>query len=92
MNPYKKISPAVKIMISALTAARRTMSKAEKREFNKWFAFEQFKSAASVLNADELIELKGEIVKLTKQKEEYAYTVRTKPKKAVLYGYKKEWE
>ena len=69
MNFYKKTPFAMKRMFANLNAARKAMPPKERKEFNKWFVLEQFKAAARTMSADELVELKAEIVRLTKEKE-----------------------
>lgn len=87
MNFYKKTPFAMKRVFANLISTRNAMSAKERKEFDKWFALEQFKTAARTMSADELVELKAEIVRLTKEKEERAAAADRKPKtkKAVIF-------
>lgn len=87
MNFYKKTPFAMKRMFANLNAARKALPPKERKEFDKWFVLEQFKAAARTMSADELVELKAEIVRLTKEKEERAAATDRKPsiRKATIY-------
>ena len=85
MNFYKKTPFAMKRVFANLISTRKAMSAKERKEFDKWFALEQFKTAARTMSTDELVELKAEIVRLTKEKEERAASEqRPQTKKAVI--------
>lgn len=99
MNFYKKTPFAMKRMFANLISTRNAMSAKERKEFDKWFALEQFKTAARTMSTDELVELKAEIVRLTKEKEERTVPERTskvrtatvfRPGDSVYSGFLKE--
>lgn len=77
MNFYKKTPFAMKRMFANLNAARKALPLKERKEFDKWFVLEQFKTAARTMSTDELVELKAEIVRLTKEEEERTVLERT---------------
>lgn len=86
MNFYKKTPFALKRMLANLSATRKSMAPTERKEFDKWLVIEQFKAATRTLSYDELVELKAEIVRMTKEKEERVIEDRKSSlKKATIF-------